>query len=501
MTPRGLTPRGQTLRDLAAASAAVLLVLAAVLIGRHIEETDHTLFADWPPLWARWSPHLGPGTPAALAVALGVVAYGPVLAARLPWRALLGTAWAGAMAWIWSLALIDGWHRGVAVRLTTRYEYLQVIDRFHDIPATLRDFTHHIPLGSPDHWPPHVAGHPPAASLTFVLLDRIGLSGGGWAGAWCITVGATACVAVLVTVRRLADEESARRAAPFLVLAPAAVWMGTSADAYFAAVAAWSVAALALAVTAPKGTRTKVAAFSSGLLFGLTCYLSYGLTLMAVIGAGVLFLGRSRVRVLPCLLSRVGFLVAGLTVVPAVFTLAGFNWWEAYHLLVARYYDGAGGIRPYSYWVWANLACTVLITGPATAAGLRRAAVALVRGRHGLLPHRETRGPGVVRRVPGPKSATIGAASSEPGAESREVGAESPGAGARTRLALLVLCGALVLLIADLSGMSKAETERIWLPFAMWLLPACALLSRPRAWLGAQAVLALLLNHLLLTGW
>ncbi|MFJ8934807.1 hypothetical protein ACIRL0_03700 [Streptomyces sp. NPDC102365] len=458
--------------DLAVASAAVLLVVAAVLIGRHIEETDHTLFADWPPLWARWEPHVGPGTPAAVAVALGVMAYGPVLAARLPWRGLLGASWAGAMAWIWSLALIDGWHRGVAVRLTTRYEYLQVINRFHDIPATLRDFTRHIPLGSPDHWPPHVAGHPPAASLTFVLLDRIGLGGGGWAGTWCITVGASACVAVLVTVRRLADEEAARRAAPFLVLAPAAVWIGTSADAYFAAVAAWTLAALAVAVTGPKGPRTGAAAFTSGLLFGLTCYLSYGLTLMAVIGAGVLFLGGSKVRVIPRPVTLAVLLVAGAAVVPTAFTLAGFDWWEAYHVLVTRYYDGAGGTRPYGYWVWANLACTVLITGLATAAGLRRAAVALVRGRHGLPPRRAT-----------------------------EAGAASPEAGARTRLAVLVLCGLLALLIADLSGMSKAETERIWLPFAMWLLPAGALLGRPRAWLGAQAVLALLLNHLLLTGW
>ncbi|WP_404199657.1 hypothetical protein [Streptomyces tauricus] len=478
--PRVPTPRDPTPRDLAAASAAVFLVLAAVLIGRHIENTDHTLFANWPPLWASWDPHAGPGTPAAITVALGVVAYGPVLTARLPWRALLGASWAAAMAWTWSLALIDGWHRGVAVRLTTRYEYLQVIDRFHDIPATLRDFTHHIPLTSPDHWPPHVAGHPPAASLTFVLLDRIGLSGGGWAGTWCITLGATACVAVLVTVRRLADEECARRAAPFLVLAPAAVWMGTSADAYFTAAAAWSVAALTLAATAPKGPRTTVTAFTSGLLFGLTCYLSYGLTLIAVIGAGVLFLARSRVPVLPCLVSRAVFLVAGFAVVPTAFTLAGFHWWEAYPVLVERYYAGAGGIRPYGYWVWANLACTVLITGLATAAGLRRAAAALAHGRHGLLPHREPRGPGVVRRTPA---------------------AESPQAGARARLALLVLCGLLALLTADLSGMSKAETERIWLPFAIWLLPASALLSHPRTWLGAQAVLALLLNHLLLTGW
>jgi hypothetical protein len=49
--------------------------------------------------------------------------------------------------------------------------------------------------------------------------------------------------------------------------------------------------------------------------------------------------------------------------------------------------------------------------------------------------------------------------------------------------------------------MSKAETERIWLPFAVWLIPACALLPRPRAWLTAQAVLAFLVNHLLLTYW
>ena len=66
---------------------------------------------------------------------------------------------------------------------------------------------------------------------------------------WCIVLGALGCVAVLVAVRALAGESLARRAAPFLVLAPAAVWMGTSADAYFAAVAAWAVALLTLAVT------------------------------------------------------------------------------------------------------------------------------------------------------------------------------------------------------------------------------------------------------------
>ncbi|MDN3021393.1 hypothetical protein [Streptomyces sp. S.PB5] len=434
------------LRDLYTAAAAALLVVVAALAGRPIQDR---LRVGWPPVLATWDPHIGPGTPLAVLVAVATVAYGPALAARLPWRGLLASAWATATAWILSLALVDGWHRGIAEQLTTRNEYLQVIDRFDDIPAALRDFTHHILIDSPDNWPAHVAGHPPAATLTFVLLDRLGLRGGGWAGMWCIVVGATACVAVLVAVRALAGEGLARRAAPFLVLAPAAVWMGTSADAYFAAVAAWAVALLALAVTG----RSVWFAGGSGLLFGLTCYLSYGLTLFAVVGAAVLWLGRRRLRERPVALPLL--FLAGLAVVPTAFTVAGFDWWEAYRLLVTRYYQGAGGVRPYGYWVWANLACTVLITGLATAPALRRTTSAA------LLRRPDT----------------------------------------DIRLPLLVTAALLALLTADLSGMSKAETERIWLPFAMWLLPSCALLPRPRVWLAAQAVLALLINHLLRTGW
>ncbi|MBZ9643754.1 hypothetical protein K8369_31160, partial [Streptomyces sp. PSKA30] len=138
------------------------------------------------------------------------------------------------------------------------------------------------------------------------------------------------------------------------------------------------------------------------------------------------------------------------------------NYWEAYHLLVERYNQGAGGVRPYGYWVWANPACTVLVVGLATVAGLSRAGGALVGQRRPFL--------------------------SRPG-------------DAEGRLAVLLLGAFLAQLAADLSGMSKAETERIWLPFALWLLAACAFLPRPRIWLAAQAVVAFLVNHLLWTGW
>ncbi|QHC24848.1 hypothetical protein [Streptomyces sp. GS7] len=447
--------------DLLATAAGALLVGAAIALGSAIQHATGDLRVDWPPLYADWSPHLGPGTPAALAVAAAVIAYGPPLAARLRWRLLLPAAWAASMAWTWSLALIDGWQAGVAGRLTTEYEYLTVIHRFDDLGPALRGFTSHILLHhGPDSWPAHIAGHPPAAILTFVGLDRIGLGGGGWAGAWCITVGTSTAAAVLVALRALTDEATARRAAPFLVLAPAAIWVGVSADGYFAAVTAWSLALLALAAT--RRTRApRTAALGAGLLFGLTCYLSYGLTLFALPLAAVLLLTTPRPTARP-----LPYALAGAAVVAAGFTLAGFNWWEGYRLVVERYYQGAAAVRPYAYWVWGNLACTVLMTGLATVAALRRTLAAT---------------PAAVHRLRAPGRA----------------------AGPADRLVLLVAAVLLALLVADLSGMSKAETERIWLPFAPWLLAAGALLPAPRQrpWLAAQAVLALLINHLLFTGW
>ncbi|RNL82709.1 hypothetical protein EFW17_18400 [Halostreptopolyspora alba] len=440
---------------------AVIFVGVVAVVGWILEYDGEGMNGDlhvnWPPLYADWLPHVGPGTPAALTVAVAVVAYGPSVASRLSWRRLAAVTWVVAMAWTWSLALIDGWHRGVANRLTTEHEYLQGIDRFSDIGAALETFTQHILMAADNSWAAHIAGHPPGAVLTFVLLDRIGLEGGGWAGAWCITVGSTATVAILVTVRALAGEGIARRAAPFVVLAPNAVLVGASADGYFAAVAAWGLALLALAAT--RAVRLPaLTALAAGLLFGLLVYLSYGLALMAIPAVAILVYTRTA-RPLPPVL-------VGALAVAAAFTLAGFYWWEGYDLLVERYYEGVAEHRPYSYWLWGNLGNAVLMAGLAAVAGVRRAVVGAVGG---------------VRRW----RARVGDATG------------------RDALAVFVVAILLVIAVADLSGMSKAETERIWLPFTVWLPAAAALLpSRDhRVWLVAQAVLALALNHLLLTSW
>ena len=73
----------------------------------------------------------------------------------------------------------------------------------------------------------------------------------------------------------------------------------------------------------------------------------------------------------------------------------------------------------------------------------------------------------------------------------------------RSGIHLLVLAALVAILFADLSRLSKAETERIWLPFEVWLLAAGALLPvrAQRWWLSLNVIGALLLNHFIFTNW
>jgi hypothetical protein len=434
--------------DVLAAGCAALLVAAAAVVGVWLLERGVPLHVDAPPLGAQWLPHTGPGTVPAVLVAMLVVLRGPELAARLPWRHLLGVSAVTALAWTMSLALVDGWQRGMAGRLTTDTEYLHDVPRVSDIGAMLHVFAERIPGLQPESWTTHVAGHPPGALLVFVGLDRIGLPGGVPAALLCVLVGSSAGVAVVVTLRALGAEAAARAALPFEVLLPGAIWIGVSADGLFTGVLAWGVALLALGAARGRLDIPAVAASATGgLVLGASLYLSYGLVLAGLLPLAVAITAR---RVAPLLMAG-----AGVAAVVAAFAAAGFWWVDGYEQVKIRYYQpGEYGLeRPYSYWVWADLACLAVVLGPAGVAGLRRV----------LTPARAQ--PGV----------------------------------------LVALCGAAVLavLAADLSGLSKAEVERIWLPFAVWLVAATALLParQVRWWLGAQAVVALVVNHLLLTTW
>jgi len=426
-------------------AAAVALVAAAALAGWSSLRAGQDIILPFPPLMADWQPHVGPGTPLATLIAALVALRGPGLAQRMSWRPLLLLTWAAALGWTLSLALIDGWASGVAGRLTTSDEYLHDVPRVGDIGAMMRTFSDHILTDQAVFWTTHVGAHPPGTFLVFVLLDRIGLGGGGPAGLLGILVGSSAGAAVAVAARALGAEASARAALPYLVLFPGAVWVGVSADGMFAAVLAWGVALLALGATG-HGSRADVAAATGGLLLGFALYMSYGMTLGMSLPMAVIVRTRRW---------RAGLIaVLGIAVVAGAFTAAGFWWLTGYHDLRIIYAASAALYRPYGYFVWADLAAFACATGAAVVAGLRR----------------------LVRSLP---------------------------TAAEWNTTALVLAAALAVGAADLSGLSKAEVERIWLPFGIWLVLACARLPgrHARGWLIAQAALALSVNSLLLTVW
>ncbi|MEU7138293.1 hypothetical protein ABZ942_02460 [Nocardia sp. NPDC046473] len=430
--------------DLISAGIAAALVATAFIIPRIADpQWVSKLYAASAPIFGSWVPHIGWGTGPAIVIAALVALRGPALAQRLPWRRLLAMSWVTAIAWTFALAMVDGWQRGFTDRFNDPNEYLHEVGGVTDIGAMLRGFSDRILDFQPDSWTTHVSGHPPGALLFFVLLDRLGLGGSTWAALACMLIGTSAVVAVAVALRALGAEDRARAALPFLTLAPAAVWIAVSADAMFAGVTAWAVALLALAAR-PAGSHA--AAVAAGILFAFGIYLSYGLTLMVIPAVAVLIAGRTIRPLLPA--------VAGALVVVAAFTLSGFWWIDGYHLVVERYYQGVAQNRSYAYWWWGNLAATVCAVGLATAAALHRAL-----------------SPRVLRAL-------------DP-------------------TALLVAAALCAILAADISGLSKAETERIWLPFDMWLLAATAFLPRStaRGWLAVQGIGTLVLVHSILTNW
>ena len=446
-------------REAVAVAAGALLVVAAFVVpDLHlgivtplVKMTPQQIrdFADAAPIFGWWRPHMGWGTVPAILIGLVAVVSGQSLAQRLSWRRLIFATWATSFAWAFALAMIDGWQPGFAGRLTARHEYLRQVPGITDIPEAVRTFASRILDFQPNSWITHVSGHPPGALLTFVWLDRIGLGGGAWAGLFCVLVGSSAAAAVIVAVRALSDERTARLVAPFAAVAPTAIWIAVSADGYYAGVAAWGIALLALAVRST-GRRAVLTGAGSGLLLGWGIFLNYGLALMALPALAVLICAPNRRAAVRAAIPAVA---AALAVV-GVFAIAGFWWFDGYTLVQQRYWQGIANNRPFQYWGWANLASVVCAVGLGTVAGIGRVFdIAAIKRRSGI--H------------------------------------------------LLVLAALVAILFADLSRLSKAETERIWLPFEVWLLAAGALLPvrAQRWWLSLNVIGALLLNHFIFTNW
>ena len=435
-----------------------VLIRDAVLHGRELQRTAPEVFLGAAPLVGRsfrdgWDWRFGWGLVGAAVVGAGVVwsvVSGWIERARLRW--VVTASGLGAAVFAVLLALTDG-RDGILFGAADENEYLANLPNTPPAGAFVRDFVHAVANDAP-RYSVHVRGHPPGFVVLLKAFDSIGLSG-PWPVAMLSIVSTLALpIGVLVAVWATAGDGWARRAAPFLVVAPYALWMVTSADAFYAALAAWGVAALAVAL---RSDTFGAAAFGAvaGFVLSMLLFFTYGAAIFMLLPAVVVVGCWRRAR-------APGRVVASAVVVALAVTggwrMAGFWWFDGAAATRAEYWEGTAQFREWKYFLLANIAVTLVAIGPATVVGLTRL---------------------------------------------------------RDRSLWLLVGGALAaLLVADASQYSKGEVERIWLLFFPWLVVAGAALYRvgpdgfsvrarrwPAAGVAAQAVTAVVLQAALVSKW
>lgn len=433
----------------------VLLLVVAWVWGQTLEP-DSELKLGALPLYGRWDWAFTWRLIVPMTVGVAVVTVLPSLARQWPWRRLLAAVVVAVAGWSVALAVVDPGDTGFTDVHQAYGRHVDLVDERGGPAAYLAGYVQHQDSG-----PVHLRAHPPGLVLALWASRSIGLSGVGYGTALALAGVAVAAVAVLVIARDVAGERFARRAAPFVVLAPAAVWH-TNADVVFGGLALAGVALVVLAsgsrprqASQPRSQENRprqasqprpqenqrgrwrwALAVAGGGVFGLALLLSYGVALLAV-PIAVIVAWRRQWLVLA------GSALAGACVV--LLPLAwGFWWLDGLAATREQYYAGVGADRPYGYFLVANLAVFSLALGPATAAGLARL---------------------------------------------------------RDRPAWLVVgSGLAVVALADLSGLSSGETERIWQPFLPLVLLAGAA-AGSRWWLVAQLAVAVVLQAALRSPW
>lgn len=367
-----------------------------------------------PPLIGAVDPDLWPGVPLMVILGAALVIWVPRFCARLGWRRLLLVMTLVALGWGTALALGRGADR-LTLGLDGPYEYPVAVAQADELGVGRFVETFSDPEVL-ENYPIHVEGHPVGATLVFVALDRVGLPGPGGAAWLMILVGASTVPAVMLAAREVAGEDRARQAAPFLAIGPAAIWAVTSADAMFMGVAAWAISLIVLATGSSRPARDlRLLALGGGLLFGLGIHLSYGMAPLILIPVIVATV-RKQWQVLL-------FAAVGGGLVTGVFVAFGFWWFDGLAATRVRYEIGVARRRPFRYFaLLGNPAAFAVACGPAVAVMLAK-----VRDRG---------------------------------------------------LWLLSIGGVIAVCVADLSGLSKGEIERIWLPFVPWVMVLCGGLAR-----------------------
>lgn len=418
------------------------LLVAAAVSGPRLRPLPERSGVDAPPFYGTWALHdVGRIVPAIVAAALLLWVW-PTLTARLHGIGLAATTGLASVAWAVLVAVSGGVDR-LWSPFASRYGYLDVGTEL-DTGAFLRTFVDRL-----GRYPTHVKGHPPGLPLLLRTMDSIGLGGPRWAAVLVFLAWAAGIAAVVVAVREVGGDAVARRVSGAVAFLPGVVFAASSFDAFFTGAMAIAIALLVIAASRA-GWRSDVSALVGGALAAGCLHLSYGLVPLGLVPLVAMVRAR---RIRPVLVAAVG--AVGVF---AAFVLSGFWWLDGLEATRGFYADGISQFRPYSYFVFlGNPAALALALGPVVAAGIG----ALVA--HGPRPVR-TEGWG-----------------------------------------LLALAALTAVIAADLTGLSNAEVERIWLPFMPWIAVAAATVVGSRRaerwWLGSSLALGILLQVSLVTPW
>lgn len=433
-----------------------MTLCASFVWGNHLQRRERRIKIGAAPFSGEWDVRLSWRIIPALAIAILFVTVWPGVLARFRFHA---AAWAaGAALALYSLALAasDG-ANAVLAPVVDPTEYWANLANLPSASTTLRSFTSYDFLVERS---VHLKGHPPGFILLLKGLAAIGLGRPWVTGALSFIGALTVVPAVAITVRTVAGEVRARRALPYLACAPFAVWLGTSADAFFSAVCAWGVATLALGVHSSISRCRRVAlGLAGGMLLAAGLFLSYGVVPLLALPAILVLHGFHRRR--KATLEVIGAAMIGAFAVTALFAARGFWWFDGLNLTREFYWNGSAYFRTWTYFLVGNIGALLIAVGPAVAYAVWRL---------------------------------------------------------RDRLTWLVVGGALLgVVAAEGSQYSKGEVERIWLLFMPWIVVATAALRRnsanpnklrldreqstERRWLAMQVAVGLWLQIALRSKW
>jgi hypothetical protein len=311
------------------------------------------------PFLGRYDLRLGPASLLAPIVAATVI----LLTLRgsfthLPWHIVQILAYGSALAWALSLALVDGFS-GLTKALGAPESYLEDVHQIGGHPFEyITTFTEN-PAAHSD----TARGHPPGPVLLLWLFDRIGITNHTALGALITALATLTVPLVLAAVRDACGETAARRFAPVVVLAPYAVWVAVSLDAFVAVLGAAGVV-LGIRATRQRAKISPLWALLAGVLIGVASLFSYAAPWL---GLSIVCVYFARRRPFLNVISGLGALTPVLAA-----SLAGFSWPNGLEMAAEDFSLRVEPYRSAIWWAVLSVVALVVATGPAIVASARK---------------------------------------------------------------------------------------------------------------------------------